>query len=418
MVLNSGSCLGHLWRYGGIFYFPSYREYREKQKIIDEIFPCILLEKNVKSFDSNIEKGLPAGANIVKEKINKFVFTMRQWNAANLPSSLNGNVWNAYSRHCNLYKRWCLIRNPKSLKDLYHKKGMPISDEDQHFGILSLDSSVTFLNHGNIGDEMQTLSGIQFFPFLDFFYDRDMPIAPNVVGESIVFFNAWWGRRNRKWPPPSNINSIMLSVHVNSVFQNFITQSPDTIAFLKSKEPIGARDTKTKKFLETLGVRSFFSGCMTLFLRRPVALNKRNEIIYIVDVKREGYDVLPKWVQQSAKFVRHNVDFGKNETLMTKRRHLLAYQLLEKYSNAKIVITQRIHAALSCVALGTPVIFFDGNNMPGGGGKGNKSSDRLAGLTEMFHLIDLHKLTQEEAKENLHSLTGLTRPEIQILALV
>lgn len=142
---------------------------------------------------------------------------------------------------------------------------------------------------------------------------------------------------------------------------------------------------------------------MTLFLRRPVPESKRNDIIYIVDLNNETLHLLPTWVQNTAKFVTHDVKFRRNLTLMTKRRYLHAYNLIHMYSNAKLVITQRIHVALPCVAMGTPVIFINGNKMPGGGGKGNKSSNRVIGLKEMFHLIDLHKMTQNEAKQLLEA---------------
>ncbi|WP_264821067.1 polysaccharide pyruvyl transferase family protein [Acinetobacter schindleri] len=34
--------------------------------------------------------------------------------------------------------------------------------------------------------------------------------------------------------------------------------------------------------------------------------------------------------------------------------------MLEKYSTAKLVITSRIHCALPCLAMGTPVIYING----------------------------------------------------------
>jgi len=36
-----------------------------------------------------------------------------------------------------------------------------------------------------------------------------------------------------------------------------------------------------------------------------------------------------------------------------------ANEMLDLYASAKLVVTSRIHCALPCLALGTPVIFFD-----------------------------------------------------------
>src|SRR5690606_10070852 len=41
-----------------------------------------------------------------------------------------------------------------------------------------------------------------------------------------------------------------------------------------------------------------------------------------------------------------------------------AQKLLDVYSQASLVITSRIHCALPCVALGTPVIFVDPYSVP------------------------------------------------------
>ena len=53
------------------------------------------------------------------------------------------------------------------------------------------------------------------------------------------------------------------------------------------------------------------------------------------------------------------------------------------------MITQRIHAALLCVAMGTPVLFFNVKRVPGGGAK---VSERVTGLLDLFHSVDPYKL--------------------------
>jgi hypothetical protein len=60
-----------------------------------------------------------------------------------------------------------------------------------------------------------------------------------------------------------------------------------------------------------------------------------------------------------------------------------ARELLRRYSAAKLVITSRLHCALPCLALGTPVVLLR---------RGVESDPRFDGLRELvrFHSDDSH----------------------------
>ena len=60
-----------------------------------------------------------------------------------------------------------------------------------------------------------------------------------------------------------------------------------------------------------------------------------------------------------------------------------AFEYLEMYASAKLVVTSRIHSALPSIALGTPVVFMDGNDLPGG------QRTRVQGLLPLFHSADV-----------------------------
>ena len=175
----------------------------------------------------------------------------------------------------------------------------------------------------------------------------------------------------------------------------------------------------TKKFMDKIGVPSFFSGCMTLFMavRNPQPVEKRGNTIYLADLSNTNMNLLPERIVKKAKFIEHKIIYGwRSSKLLTKERFIDAYKILEKYSQAKLVITQRIHAALPCVAMGTPVIFFNTAKMPGGGGSTEKASDRVIGLVELFHSIDLFNLTVEQAKEKLRKFNWTQPPSNPNLA--
>ena len=66
----------------------------------------------------------------------------------------------------------------------------------------------------------------------------------------------------------------------------------------------------------------------------------------------------------------------------------MAEDLLHKYAKAKLVITSRIHCALPCLALGTPVIFVNGFDS-------FVDSCRFDGILELFNRIDINTKTGE-----------------------
>ena len=415
--LAQAVCLAHLWQHGGRFYLPPYRitgRLSNTGKYPDELqdngSPCRSFKSVMKQNDFlRAVIAMPPKDQRVQRMMEKFLKNMT-WNFTTMPDMFQDTVWNAYVGRCANLRFSCLTRNPKSLRDLYAQQRVQCYDES-HFGAISFDSNVGHINRGNIGDEIQSIAGIQFLPFLDFFLDRNFQIAPNAHGSHTVFFNSWWGNGRLKWPPSKNIDPIMLSVHTEQRFREVISSSPKTIEFLKSKAPIGARDLATKGFLDKIGVKSFFSGCMTLFLQinsRP--LGNRDNTIYIADLLEENIELLPKHIVIKSKFVNHTFHHGERPKLMTKERFVDAYKIVDKYSKAKLVITQRIHAALPCVAMGTPVIFFNSPKMPGGGGSSFNCSERVTGLVHLFHSIDLYDLTMEKAREKLSKFNWTNPP--------
>ena len=131
----------------------------------------------------------------------------------------------------------------------------------------------------------------------------------------------------------------MVAVHTEKRFREVISPSKEAIDFLKSRAPIGTRDVVTRRFLESLGVQSFFSGCMTLFLRirNPPPLDKRkNNTIYITDLPKMYVKQLPRTIINRAKIVKHESSKGQNVKLWTQERFVDAYKILEKYSKAKL----------------------------------------------------------------------------------
>ena len=66
----------------------------------------------------------------------------------------------------------------------------------------------------------------------------------------------------------------------------------------------------------------------------------------------------------------------------------MAEDLLQQDAKAKLVITSRIHCALPCLALGTPVIFINGFET-------YVDSCRFDGIIDLFNRIDINTKTGE-----------------------
>jgi len=133
--------------------------------------------------------------------------------------------------------------------------------EIHHYGTLSYDETVHSLNAVNLGDEIQGFPGLQFLPYVDVFVERDNLKMSRGNNRVTCFFNAWWGSKRASWPPPSNINPIMLSIHIANGIKNIWSKNID---YLKKHAPFGCRDYVTLDYFRKHGIEAYFSGCLTL----------------------------------------------------------------------------------------------------------------------------------------------------------
>lgn len=196
--------------------------------------------------------------------------------------------------------------------------------------------------------------------------------------------NAWYGKPTT-WPPGTGIDPIMTSVHFDQAMKPKI-QSNESLQFLRAYNKkfglVGARDLHTLLLLRESNVDAFFSACATLSLPKPFkeASISRSEII-IVDMAEIGWQIVPMEVQKKATIFTQAIQ-AKHLKANRSKRLDFAYARLLIYAQAKLVITSRIHVALPCVAVDTPVIFIQAKDLPGG------STSRVKGLLDLFHTLN------------------------------
>ena len=374
--------LGILWRYGGVYVDPTV-------KVVEDLLPEMggnaWITRGVDGRESLDFSYFPAHHHFINNLMERFI---REYSKRALMFDFSTITRDAYSS-CVTY------RNCPACATLLHTRSLVDENvsEGRHYGTLSYNSRVNEVNNANLGDEIQGFPGLQFLPFIDHFVERDA-LNTSASNQKIkIFFNAWWGSRQSDWPPPDNIEPIMISVHIHTSVQEEWAQHMD---YFKSKAPIGCRDYSTLDYFTKHGVEAYFSGCLTLLLKDPgIKGIERTNITYLVDVKEEYIEMLPLYIQEQAIIIHH--DMSGRGRKSSVERFSAGYRLIERYASAKLVITQRIHSALPCVAMGTPVVFINSPKLPGGGGTEKESSERITGLLQLFHTVDMYVLSTEEA---------------------
>jgi hypothetical protein len=226
------------------------------------------------------------------------------------------------------------------------------------FGLLKYD------NTDNVGDEIQSLAARRFLPRVDYYIDRERMNAfvANDERPAWVVLNGWYCHHPENWPPSQYINPLILSFHINpsnSYSMGLLTAdamlNEPAVKYLHGFAPIGARDLRTLELLKKSGVDSYFSGCLTLTIDRPKA-EQDDDLIVLCDVPGSVNDYV------SAEASRRRVErvsHGGCNPLTAQQRFERAEGLLSLYASAGCVITTRLHCALPCVAMGTPVILLD-----------------------------------------------------------
>ncbi len=222
-------------------------------------------------------------------------------------------------------------------------------------------------NEVNIGDYIQSLAAKQYLTVIDKTFDRDS--LAKIADDYKLIVNGWYYLDDSRHI--FNSSCLPVSVHISNAKE--LSDGP-CLKSLKNIEPIGCRDLSTLEFLESRGIRAYFSSCLTTTLDKEYKYDgERSGVIYSdVDwlvkpdqdyfplkrwfkrlrVRKELLKILEQYRQEPTECVTHLFPLS----LTHQQRFDEAEKLLRRYAKAKLVITSRIHAALPCIALGTPVI--------------------------------------------------------------
>ena len=332
----------------------------------------------------------------------------------------------------------------------------------------------------NMGDYIQSLAGEMFFDVIDEYIDREkLADYKSESGRVKMIMNAWYMWNPEKWPPSDDILPLLISMHFSPVNSSRLL-SFDGINYLKKYGPVGCRDRATEKLLNQYGIPCYFSGCLTLTLgNKYKTKNKKNTIIFVDPLYDSIYNIkgnlsiknifkclyfgiiyfnkvkrLMKTFQHSnfsanrikllkiilsflnisafyktyssyfddqllfnAEYITHKIRIKKNTALALESEKMnYAKKLLQKYAEASLVITSRLHCALPCLGVETPVLFVTGEQLEDKATSVRKN--RFDGLIELLHTIQYKNfsLTTENntIRKNVSFDTVITNKEDHI----
>lgn len=277
----------------------------------------------------------------------------------------------------------------------------------------------------NVGDYIQSLAARQHFDGeVDVYLQREA--LNEYDGQAVkVILNGWFMHRPETWPPSPLIHPLFVSFHINSVAVEEMLRS-ESVQYLRSHQPIGCRDRGTAELLKGKGVDAYFSGCLTLTLGKTYKRSSDAKGIVFVDpyypidhtpagvlnavlVMKSNFKTVKrialarystvnfKSLIKASQFYKYYSQIFEDEVLESAtyveqelpnanfsnddEKFAFADKLLRNYSSSQYVVTSRIHCALPCLGIGTPVLYVNNVN------QSETSYCRLDGLLELFNVI-------------------------------
>ena len=264
----------------------------------------------------------------------------------------------------------------------------------------------------NIGDYVQSIAARQFAGADSVNVERE-GLSRYDGGPTKLIMNGWFMHHPDRFPPSDDLLPLFVSFHVYPRrAEAFFTER--TVAYLRRFEPVGCRSTDAVALLGRYGIKGEYTSCLTLtlgrtyrhremddppvfvdpFFRRfkcetrflqaavqmiravPHALRHLRSVAKLAGKFRvfhswTGIRILPvRWYYAAefhrvyapafgdnvlcrAEYVTHSVprrDCPTEDAMFAK-----ADALLRRYERAPYVVTSRLHCALPCIAMETPV---------------------------------------------------------------
>lgn len=169
-----------------------------------------------------------------------------------------------------------------------------------------------------------------------------------------------WFAHSYHFLPPKNILPVFVGTHFTGYIQQYLLYLLACYPRYFEGKTIGCRDLYTLEFCSKLGLKSYFSRCLTLTLPKRTPSPSQNKIFF-VGLDDKFLPFIPSAIKRQATHI--NQQGYATDTLTSAHFFDTANALLTRYKNeAKLIITSALHCASPCVAMGIPVIFCRQND--------------------------------------------------------
>lgn len=171
----------------------------------------------------------------------------------------------------------------------------------------------------------------------------------------------WFSHNHLFWPSPA-VKPVFVGTHMTIPAQQFVSRLMEYMPETRRSVEIGCRDLFTLDFCRAAGIKSYFSRCLTLTLPQR-ASEPADGRVFFVDVPEEYMPAIPEGLRRGAKVISQrsmDSDVG-GIGYSPVEQEAIGERMLSLYRNeAKLVVTTAIHVAMPCLAMGIPVVFFEG----------------------------------------------------------
>lgn len=252
---------------------------------------------------------------------------------------------------------------------------------------------IVYFRTDNIGDDIQSFAMEKFLPRVDYLIEREhLDSFYTETGEKVAtFLGGWYLHKVLNWPPSPFLKILPISFHLKTEREgenNLVALVHYGGEWLKKFPAIGCRDESTVNLLEHFGIAAYLTGCFTLTLKPFQNVIHHGKIV-LTDLSEEVAGFVKERVKGECVIVSHYYgEYGEKEQLPQEvitfakehdrrdviptshyparrcrkswsSRRALVEGLLRFYQGASLVVTSRLHAALPCLALGTPVLLVN-----------------------------------------------------------
>lgn len=258
------------------------------------------------------------------------------------------------------------------------------------YGLISYDYTT------NLGNEIQSIAARRFMPQIDYYIEHEKLERFNEDNVKMIM-NGWFVDCPAAWPPSDKINPLLVSMHFTTTTKNRkrveAILTPESREFFSRYGPVGCRDLHTVDFLNDNDIEAYFTGCLTLTLDSGDKKPEKDDGNDYIVVNMENPDDLISFLKEKTdkKIYRIQQDmmpsfkkafpgdmpkwlYNLTSFYNSQEKFFMAENLLKVYENASCVITDRLHCALPCLALETPVMLFNERGM----------KERFDGISELL----------------------------------